>query len=452
METVEFLDKLNEDFKYLSEAEYTKKIEKLKLEILDVDKYIKENQFKPITNPVTFIRDGSPTPDGLLSNEIFGITKADRAGIFAYIDLHGIFLDPSIYKAWCKIDSRVKSIVHETEKYIINDDGDFEVNEKGKTGIKFLKDNFDKIRFRHTSSNKRDLKIDYIKANKDRMFITKYMVIPAYYRDMNTGGKNIGIGAINKLYVSLLQTVRSLESTLDYGFDDNGAIVGRIQELLVAIYDWFVGNSNSMIAEEGTGISRKTGILRRANMSKTTDNSSRLVLSAPDNRVESVDDLMVTFDKTAVPLAAVIADFYDFVLFHIKKFFENEFGTVSSYMVIDSNGKKAYYTPKDPLIEFSDERIKKELKRFIHGYSDRFIPIEVPLEDGPKGKKFYMTFKGKSKKDNIETESIYDRRLTWLDVFYVAAIEASKDKCIYATRFPIRKCPSLGTLEHIGLF
>ena len=45
METVDFLDKLNEEFRYLSEAEYTKKVEKLKMEILDVDRYIKENQF-----------------------------------------------------------------------------------------------------------------------------------------------------------------------------------------------------------------------------------------------------------------------------------------------------------------------------------------------------------------------------------------------------------------------
>lgn len=435
---IDQLESLNESYQYLSEAEYTKKVEKLKLEIMDVDKFVKVNDCKQITNPITFTREGGPSPDGLLSNDIFGITKADRAGIFAYIDLHGTFIDPSVYKAWCRLDSRVKSIVHETERYSLNEDGELVVDPHGKTGIKFLKDNIKKINFRHTESAKRDLKINYIEANTDRMFITKYIVIPAYYRDMNnSGGKNVGVGAINKIYVSLLQSVRSLESTLDYGFSDNGPICGRIQETLVTIYDWFVGNTNDAIKEEGTGISGKFGILRRSNMSKTTDNSSRLVLSAPDNKVESVNDLKVQYDRSAIPLAAIIADFYDYMIFHIKQFFNNEFGTVSKYPVIDSNGNVAEYTPKDPLIEFSDERIKHELKNFTHSYSDRFVPIEVPLEDAPKGKIYYMRFKGKSKENNIEGESIYNRRLTWLDVFYQAAVEATKNKVVFITRFPI---------------
>ena len=132
----------------LSEAEYNKKFEKLQLEVCDVDKFVKVNNCQQITNPVTFIKNNEPSPDGLLSNEIFGITQEKRAGTFAYIDLGDTFLDPSCYKIWSKVDSRVKSIVHQTAKYKVDASGELVEDPNGKNGVKFLQYNFDKIKFR----------------------------------------------------------------------------------------------------------------------------------------------------------------------------------------------------------------------------------------------------------------------------------------------------------------
>jgi hypothetical protein len=54
----------------------------------DVEDFIKKNpSTEEITNPIYFVRPGVPTPDGLLSNDIFGITKEERSGIWGYIDL-----------------------------------------------------------------------------------------------------------------------------------------------------------------------------------------------------------------------------------------------------------------------------------------------------------------------------------------------------------------------------
>lgn len=426
----------------LSEAEYNKKFEKLQLEICDVDRFVKVNNCQPITNPVTFIKNNEPSPDGLLSNEIFGITQEKRAGTFAYIDLGDTFLDPSCYKIWSRIDSRVKSIVHQTAKYKVDASGELVEDPDGENGVKFLKDNFNKIKFRRTDSNKRDLKIKYLEKNKDRMFITKYLVIPPYYRDVNTGNKNTGIGYINKLYANLIRAVRSLQSTSDFGFDNTGAIKGRIQEILLTIYDWFAGNRNATInaKDEGVGLAGKKGVIRRANMSKTADFASRLVLSAPEMKVETVDDIMVNMERSAIPLASAIANYYPYILFYVKKFFENEFGGVSTSMVIDKEGNISYHKAKDPLIEFSDDRIKKELKRFLHGYSNRFIPIQVPLEDSDKV--VYMKFKGRktlNKDIGNNPEPIYNRRLTWCDVFYMAAVESTKNSHILITRYPINR-------------
>ena len=431
-------DGFEESLKGLSEAEANRKYEKLKLWICDVEKFIKMNDCKAITNPIFFAAVGTPTPDGLLSNDIFGITKESRAGIWAYIDLKDWFIDPSCYKQWCKIMPQIKSIVHRTDKYIIDDNGNLIKDENGKNGVKFLKDNFDKLNFKKNGSIKREVIIRYLKKNKDIMFIKKYLVIPAYYRDMNTNASGkTNVGAINKLYAGLISTCNSLESTKDMGFDNTGAICGRIQETILTIYNWFTGNNlGDANIEPGTGIAGKTGILRRAVLSKTADYSSRLVLSAQELKVETVDDMMVDVEHAAIPLATAIADYKPFVLFNVKRFFEGEFGTLTKYPIMDKKTHNITYVDlEDPMIEFSDERIEEEMERFLHGYSDRFIPIKIPTNDG---KDHYMVFKGK--KDNRSmpnVDSIYNRYLTWVDVFYMACVEAVRDKTALITRFPI---------------
>ena len=414
------------------------KYDKFALEICDIEKYIKLNNLKEITNPMFFVRKGVPAPDGLLSNEIFGITKDDRAGTFAYIDLHDIFIDPSCYKQWYKIDKNIKAIVHRTDTFIIDEHGQLVSDPKGKNGVKFLKDNFDKLKFRSTGSIQRDMRIKYIKKNAKKMFITKYLVIPPYYRDVDSSQKGkTNIGAINKLYARLISNSIALTSTKDMGFDNTGAICGTIQETLVTIYDWFVGNSNSNITEPGTGISGKRGIIRMANQSKTTDYSSRLVISSSNLKVETVDDMNVNLDYSLVPLSATIANYKPFMMFHVKKFFENEFEGLTKYMVRNKTGKIEYLTPKDPQIVFSDERIETEMNRFLHGYSNRFIPITVPVEENDKT--YYMTFKGRYDLNNMDVElnSSLNRDLTWCDVFYMAAVESCKEKVILITRYPI---------------
>lgn len=422
---------------YITEEEYNKVVEHLRLEIMDVDRFVVANECKAVTNPVFFVRNNIPTDDGLLSNTIFGITMEDRAGTYAYIDLGGWFIDPSCYKTWIRMDSHIKEVIHGLDTYIVNEKGEIVPDPKGSNGIDFLRKNINKIKFKSTDSIKRDLKIKYLEKNKNRMFINKYLVIPPFYRDTNTGKNGtVGVGGVNVLYRNLMLAVQALNSTQDYGFDNTGTLRARIQEILMSIYDWFCGNTNASMnnVEPGIGIAGKKGVLRMANMSKTTNYSSRMVIAAPELKAETVDDMMVTQDRTALPLAACLANYRNYILFHAKRFFENEFIGNEQYPVIRKNGKREYVNVKDPLIEFSDEKIKREMDRFLHGYNNRFVPIEVPLEDGTK---VYMRFKGRFKGVGEDPESICDRRLTWCDVFYICAVEASRDKNILITRYPI---------------
>ena len=81
------------------------------IEQLDQKKFIKVNDLHMITNPVMFNTGNGPSSDGLLSNEIFGITKDERSGIFAYIDLNEKFIEPYFYKIWLKIDKNLRAVI-----------------------------------------------------------------------------------------------------------------------------------------------------------------------------------------------------------------------------------------------------------------------------------------------------------------------------------------------------
>ena len=430
------------DWTRLDEATYQDRANNavLQLEVLDVPLYIKQNELKEITNPTFFSPSGAPTSDGLLSNEIFGMTQKERSGIFAYIDLGEYFIDPSCWKTLTKLDSKFKGIINGINKYIITPDGELVEDETGNTGIKWLKQNFGKIKFKKTDSRTRDMRIKYImhNYNKGRMFINKYIVIPPYYRDVNTTGKHTGVGQINTFYVNLLTAARALKENNDYGLSMADTTCYRIQNTLKAIYDWFCGNSNSDIKDKGSGLGGKFGLIR-ANMGYTSDYSSRLVLSAPNLNTNSVDDLMVTLDKSAIPLAAVAADFYPFMMFHIRKFFENELQNATSYEFVNDNGEQvSIELAEDPMAYFNDDMIKDHLKKFVYSHDTCFIPVELPTKNTDHV--YYMTFKGKrwdSVKDaELSSEPTLQRPLTWVDVIYVAAIRATDGKQISFTRYP----------------
>ena len=413
----------------------------LKVTLIDPDKLVKANDLKEVTNPVAFVRKGVPAPDGLWSNEIFGITQYQRANTFAYIDLGESFINPLIYKLWCKVDSEVKSCVHGLKTYKIDHHGALVEDENGFNGISFLKANISKYKFRRTDSNKRDMNIDFISSyiGKPEFFITKYIVIPPYYRDINTDQGKVTIDQINALYRSLLIAIKALKESSEYGLTLSAANRGRIQELLVQIYDWF-GSGTTIGSDSISGqIPGKFGILRRSVMSKTTDYASRLVLSAPQLKVESVEDIEADLDYCVAPLASILANFYPFIIFHARRILENEFSADSVLPYIDKKtGEVQYLHPKDYQTEFSDERIRKEIERFLTGFSNRFIPIDVPTMEGPVVR---MKFKGYNttpeEYERDPSKHVMDRSFTWCDLFYISAVEAVKDKCVLITRYPI---------------
>ena len=439
---LEAADEFISSLSYISESDYDKVTKRLTIDILDIERFVRANECGCVSDPRPYSAGGGNSPEGLLSNVIFGFASAERKGTFGYIDLHGWFIDPSCYKTWIRLDSRIKNIIAGIDYYTLDPKGELVKDDvNGETGIDFLYKNRDKIKFKQSQSMSRQLSIKYLEKNRDKMWIRKYLVIPPFYRDTNKAGnkanKSIGLGGVNKLYNNLIISSNALTMTQEFGFDTSHEMKYRVQNIMLSIYDWFCGNSNSNLEKsKGSGMSGKLGIMRRTNASKTSDFSSRLVISANDLKVNKPEDLMVDFDHSAVPLYATITQFRDFVMFNARTFFENEFMGSPTYPVITKDGTVKSVVVDAPEITFSDERIKKEMDRFLHGYNNRFIPIEIPVEGTDE--KYYMAYKGRYAHPTDEhPDGTLNRRMTWCDIFYIAAVEATRDKQLLITRFPI---------------
>lgn len=405
----------------------------LQVSLLDVDDFVKKNNLVEITNPVIFDASSNPTSDGLLSNTIFGITKESRASTFAYISLKKKFLQPLVYRIWSKVDSKIKSVIHGIGTYSIDKSGNIIEDPKGDNGIDFLRKNLDKIKFRETDSIKRERYVKFLNDNRKNFFTDKLIVIPPFFRDIKVDGGKISVGDINKLYINVMVSASAIGDSTEYGFSIGKSVEGRLQEGLIEIYKWFGTGTDS---NPNGGLPGKFGVIRRANLSKTTDYATRLVLSAPKLDVENMEDLRADFDYSVLPMTSAAANFFPFVIFHMRRFFENEFIGDTKYPIIDKDGSIIYGEIEDYQIQFSDEMLKKELDRFIHGYSDRFRPVKVLCR--VKGKQEYLDLKWKGFYKEPDVKALKNERpLTWCDVIYMACEESVKDRMILITRYPI---------------
>lgn len=442
-------------------------MERFRGSILDVERFVRVNECKCISNPVVFLNTNKPTPDGLLSNEIFGITHTERYGIYGYIDLGGDFINPLCYKRLIRINGKIKAIVHGIQTYSISADGELIEDDNGGTGIKWLRKNFDKIKWtKSTTDAAKDSAAFVDLINKKKLlWMSKLPVIPPGYRDVVTTAKGVGIGELNGLYQQLIMASNQYKQSADYGLTLLDSSAGRIQETIVSIFDWF-GNG-TVIGSEKTSknLPGKTGLIRRGIMSKTTDFCCRSVITAPDNKCEDLEDMFVDMDHAAIPLAIAITCFKPFIMFWLRNWFENEFAGRNFYpirLTCKDGTKKLVEVPiKDYQTMFSDAYLESQIDRFVKGRFNRLIPIQAPVdmekyakvakENGIEPKKqinMVMASRDLDKKISLkdwtklsgeerEAMSLSYRPLLWMDLLYMAAVEMTENKCVILTRFPM---------------
>lgn len=402
--------------------------------LLDQEKFIKVNMLQEVTDPIMFDKGRVPSTGGLFSTEIFGTSTNDRKNTFAYIDLKTKFILPKAYITLKRLNRNFECIVYGTKSYAIQN-GALVEDENGGTGIKWLYDNWEKIKFEKNDSSQRNERVDVLTINKkDTIFCDKYIVLPAFYRDVNlqdSSGK-IKVGEINDCYAKILRNVRMIGDNTNFDFMIH-TLVGKTQDTLVELYD--------IIKDKLAG---KNGYIRKFLMGKNIDLGSRVVITGIPYDTNSPDDMKVDFYHTGIPLSHACSMFTPFIVWWVKRFMKTRFENhKNSFPVTMKDGSQTTVRLEDPEMYFNDEYIKARIDKFKSTPSTRFDPIEVPVKEEDLKRVNMprilaaMTGYYTSTTTMEKTDDKLTRPLTWTDVFYMAAEEVTRDKHVYVTRFPV---------------
>jgi DNA-directed RNA polymerase beta' subunit len=400
-----------------------------------MDKVVEMNNLKNITGQTLYKKGDIPDENGLVSNEIFGTTITSRRQTYGYIDLYNHYFHPHVYLVIKALYKNIVKIISGELYCKINENGELVEDENGETGIKFLYKNWNKINW--DSKNTIDTKTSGIRVErlnllknykKDEIFIDKMLVIPPFYRDMNSSTTGNEIEDINKQYQKLIRSSKLIkDQALMFDFELYKTDY-EIQMTLNNIYDYFK-----------TKLEKKTGIIRKYLMGKNVDYCTRTVISAPRINENDPDDMFTSFEYSNIPISQVCSLAYPFVMHELKIFFNRE--------VIDKKGEIQLYDlstgklvdniiVEEPESYFSEAYIKNIIDTFVDDPESRFNLIEIPNN---KNKKLYLHLSGSklNSEDGASLSKTIYRPMTWTDLLYLACEEAVKNKHCLITRYPV---------------
>jgi hypothetical protein len=409
---------------------------------LDPDKLVKANFLKEVSSSLFVNESGQPDPDGLFSYEIFGEPGSDlRRQRYAYIDLGGHYIHPKIYKDLVNIDRKIADIVDGVGQFKVNESsGALEKvaddDPAGNTGIDFLYNSWDKIRFRETASNKRENMVGLIKLmKKDEVFITKQIVIPAFYRDMNFekrggfGGSAMSTVNVNSFYKKLITTSQSLKymGNTSYTFNLTKAIV---QKTINEIYEHFKKL-----------IQLKNGFMTKSVHGKNIDFGGRTLISAPSFNANRWTELPADFENVAVPLTQCVNLFIPFIQHYVKAWVDSAIMGRTNIVVYDASKKDVVRLElhKEWTADFEADKIASKADLFHTTPESRFDPVQIRFADNEY--RPFIFIQG-NKDITIEEGLNYDalkdvRYFTWADLFFIAAKEVCRNKHVLIVRDPV---------------
>lgn len=394
---------------------------------MDVDTFIKLNHLENsvVTDPHYLLR-GYPTPGGVLSYEIFGSSVEDRKEKMGIIDLHGKYMTPLAAKKLAAYDRKLSAILFATDRYRLVDGDLIKDDERGRTGPSFLYEIWGEYKPKEKTTITTKEVEKYYQLPRDVLFIDKFPVIPAFFRDVNTqtGGK-MSLADINSIYSQIVTLSQNLSSFSDVFGLLKPQTEARLQTCIVDIY-------NKLVIEKIKGSPSKFGMLQRYWQSKSITYTARMVITAPILTTESVDDMPVRFGYANIPIGYVCSLFFPFIVHALKNFMDNEFIRGGKYPCYNSKTDKIeYITIEDT---YDESEITNMITKFLNSPSTRFNPVPVPGSYGEDGDRtMYMSIVGRNMRDG----TTISRVATITDILYMAADEVAKEHCVLCTRYPL---------------
>lgn len=384
----------------------------MKIDIVDLNEVIRLNDLPKIDNPIYTDRDRLPTTDGLFSYDIFGKPGSKRRKFqYAYVDLKKKFLHPVFYNMLSKMDRRIISIVSGTKYYSISSAGYLVEDKNGDTGLSFLYENFNKIKWKETESELRGNKIKLLSQFKlDEIFVDKWLLIPPFYRDINLNTDN-GIPSadvLSDMYKRLIALSNTIKDVDDYFTGDLTKF--KIQELLGEIYTHLTNK-----------ISKKKGIIQRNLIGKTTDYAVRAVISSPQLDSNTYDTLQVPYGYIGLPIHLAAIAFFPFFMYYAERFF-TDFKDCTIIMG-ETTSTREFNIIQESTDTLTSKSFEKMISFYARSIENRTTPFKIVTKDGEQKLDFFREQLG--------------RDFTITDLLYRITSEAIKGKHVLCTRYPV---------------
>lgn len=270
---------------------------------------------KPITTLDTF--DGATKnfhPDGLFSNEIFGMNgDKTRMRRFAYIDVKIPIMHPLVYRTLGRL-KRMYPEIMAGKTYALWDEAtkDFVKSDAldGKTGYTFFMEHFDQIVFPQRLSDLRELNIKFIERARSISMNTKIVVSPAGFRDyIITSDGFEEEDEVNKLYRKMLAFSNSVTVEM---FRMNPQMYDRVRFSLQSTF-------NALYEYHENMVRGKHKLLQGRVMSRQVRDGTRAVITTQNLEIKELfAPGTPTTNSTGIGLYQYIKAFRPLCIFHLQ--------------------------------------------------------------------------------------------------------------------------------------
>lgn len=428
--------------------------------IMDVDEFIKNHRCLPVSSHQTFEASSTKMhPEGLFSEEIFGeIGSEYRLINFGYIDLHTTVFHPQIFLNIIGMKGLYKDIMS-SKTYAYFDPEEKELiacnrdTLEAGTGFAFFMEHFPKIQFKKTNSLTREIKIRIFEKYKDRLTISKCLVLPAGVRDVEIDSDGRPSSEeINKLYNGLL--AMSLAIPLNMG---NHPIFNSIRfNIQMKVYEIYLYIKNILQGKRGFGPGKY--------MARKLALGTRNVISSAQLEAESPNDpKYLQHNETLVPLFQALKMFQPVIQYYLRFFFYNHvFDTgTNKIAAINPNNYNLEYIEVSDLEKnkyLTDDGLDLYIERFLDE-EKRENPVSIISTDKKeyyialildKDNKIYITrnadefverWNEEFPENKINKREL--RPLTIIEMMYMTAYPALRDKYMLNTRYPVTHIESI---------
>jgi DNA-directed RNA polymerase beta' subunit len=391
----------------------------MNLDVLNIDDFIKVNGIKQVSSPFIFAADKTPDPEGIFSYDIFGrVGSVARKVNYGYVDLKREFIHPFVYNILQSVYRNLPLIIS-GDKYVkLGPDGTIlnakDDDPEGQTGIDFIIDNWEKISWESKSSTaSREKKLAILSDfSRSEIFVTKWLIIPAMYRDINLHSQDTGkisMDEVNSFYNKLINLTNSESITFASSTNTQSAV----QMNLVDIHNYLTKK-----------LSGKRGVIRQAVMGKTIDHAATNVISAPRFNDEHYKNQLVPYNYIGIPLYVICATFYPYFL----KWMEDYFYGIEQNAEFVFGGQ--VYDSSMAANVVNSESIRKLITAYVKDKTKRIRTAPFSLNKTNRKLQF---------RDAI----INFRDYTLTDLLFEAAEQIVSNKLVLSTRYPVTGSESI---------